>query len=111
MIGDFRIALKIEPVVRWQVLHPPVPGSDVIEDLVHDQPEAALAHGLRKLSVLFIAAEARVDGIEVRDGVAVIRPDGHRALEHGVQPHGRETHVGDIVQVVGNPLQVPPWRP
>ena len=55
---------------------------------------------------LLVRAEAAVNLVVIRDGVAVVRTAGHVVLLRGVEPDGGHAQVGDVVQVLFDALQV-----
>ena len=101
-----RCVLEIEPVRRRQIIHPPVPAADMVQDLIHDQADAVRSHTRGQRDELLIAAEAGVNAVMVRRQVTVVGIDRHVAFEKGAQPDRRKSHAVDVVQAVCNALQV-----
>ncbi len=83
-----------------------MPRTDVIQYQVQDQSQAARSHLAGQPAKLLVAAEARIDGIEVGNRIALVRPHRDRVLEHGVQGHGRKPHVCDVVEPGGDACEV-----
>ena len=96
--------VEIEPVAGRQVAHPPVAAAAVVEDHVHDDLHAAGVGLVNEVDVLLHGAEARIDVIVVRDGVAVV--GAGVVLLDRVEPDGRHAQVVDVVEMVHDTLDV-----
>jgi hypothetical protein len=80
--------------------------ADVVGHDILDEPEAAAAGFAGQAPVVVQRAQARVDAVEIGGGVAVVGVGHLAVLQHRREPERRETHAGEVVQVVDDPLQV-----
>ena len=96
----------VDPGSRRQVGHPPVIAAGVVGDHVHDDADALVAGLVDEGGVALVTAETRIDLVEVRRCVAVIRAFLHRVLEYGIQPDLRESQVGDVIEVPAHALEI-----
>ena len=75
----------------------------VVDDEVDDDPDAAVIRRPDDLDEVAVAAEPRVDAVEVGDVVAVVavgaRVEGH-------QPEARHAEVGEVVDALREPGEV-----
>ena len=82
---------------------PRMPVGGVIDDEVDDDPDAAIVRRADDLDEVAVAAEPRVDAVEVGDVVAVVavgaRVEGH-------QPQARHAEVGEVVDALREPGEV-----
>ena len=99
VVGGREGPAVVDPVLFRQVAHPPMGGADVVEHHVHDQADPARPRLARQRTVVVVAAEARVDAIQVADRVAVVGVRRLVVLQQGRGPQLGETHAGDVVQV------------
>ena len=104
----------VHPVVHRGIIHPPVMQPAVIDDHVHDQPDALFASDPGQFPQVFIAALARVHPVEIRGGIAVVGEFRHRVLKHGIQPDCGEAESGDVVEPIDDAPEIaavaPPWQ-
>ena len=96
--------VEIEPVAGRQIAHPPVAAAAVVEDHVHDDLHATGVGLVDEVDVFLHGAEARIDVIVVRDGIAVV--SAGVVLLDRVEPDGGHAQVIDIVEVVHDTLDV-----
>ena len=80
-----------------------MPVGGVVHDQVDDDPDAAVAGGAEHLDELAVAAEPRIDAVEVGDVVAVVAV-GRREERH--QPEARDAEVGEVVDAPREPGEV-----
>mmetsp|Transcript_29817 Transcript_29817/g.53979 ORF Transcript_29817/g.53979 Transcript_29817/m.53979 type:complete len:423 (+) Transcript_29817:575-1843(+) len=100
MVG-FDIALwpLVQPVGCRQIAQPPVPGADVVEHDVLDHADLAFARCADEVEVVLVAAETRVDLVEVGRGVAVVAVGRAVVFDQRRRPHLGEAQVGDVAQM------------
>ena len=96
--------VEVEPVAGRQVAHPPVAAAAVVEDHVHDDLHAASVGLVDEVDVLLHGAEARIDVVVVRDGVAVV--GAGVVLLDRVEPDGGHAQVIDVVEMIYHTLDV-----
>ena len=78
----------------------------MVEDDVLDDPHVPVMAGGHHVPVRRIPAEAGVDLVMVRDGIAMVAGPGLVVEEHGVEPEGVDTEGIEVVHVLGNALEV-----
>ncbi len=106
MGGGDEFVLKVQPVVGGQIVHPPVAGSDVVENHILNQADAFGFALQAELSIVLIVTKARIYPIEVGNGVTVVGILGLIIFQHGGWPDGGKAHVRDVIQVLDQPGQV-----
>ena len=107
-MGRLRVhTAVVDPIRRWQLLHPPVLRPTVVHDHVHDDLHAFGACCVHKRFVFFIASKPAVHLVIIRGGVAVVRPSGLVVFQNGIQPNGREAHVVQVVQLLLDAGNIP----
>ena len=99
MVGGRELAAPVDPVLRRQVAHPPVPGADVVEDHVHHQADAARAGVAGEGAHVLVAAHPRVHAVQVGDRVAMVGMARLVVLQHRRRPQLGEAERGDVVEV------------
>lgn len=99
---------EVEPVLRRLVLEQQVLCTAVVEYHVHDHLHAPGLCLPGQFAELLVRAQPTVDLEVVRDGIAVVGPLGRVVFLNGVEPDGGDAQVSQIVQVIGNALQVSP---
>ena len=102
-----KFAIKINPILKRKILHPPVAIATVVQDHIHDEFDPFLIGFLGQLSVLLIRPKTRINQIMIRDRIAmvtllrlVIRHDRHI-------PNRRKSHVMNVRQSVNDSFEVP----
>ena len=96
----------VDPVGGRRIPHPPVADAAVVGNQVHDDAHAALPRLRREFPVQVVVAEAGIDPVVVRRGIAVVGEGRLVVLEDGIEPDLGVAHVGDVVEMVDDALQV-----
>ena len=96
----------MHPVLERGVLHPPVGRAAVVGHDVHNDLDSAGVALLHILTVEGVVAQARVDMVVVRAGVAVVRLRRLVVQQKRGVPHCCGAQAGDVVYVLDHPLQV-----
>ena len=106
MVGGRERRAAVDPVLCWQVAHPPVPGADVVEHHIHDQADPTRLGFPGQRAIVFVGAEARIGPVQVGDRVAVIRVGRLVVLQQRRGPELGEAHARNVGQVLANPGDV-----
>ena len=106
-VGGFDVVFPlVDPVAGGRVGHPPVVEPGMVDDHVHDQPDALFATGAGEFGEFRIAAHARVNAVKIGGRVAMVGIVRHGVFEHGVEPDGGESEAGDVIEPVDDAPQV-----
>ncbi len=88
-----------------------MPTSTMVEDHIHDEFHAALVHCLAQLYIIFVGAKPGIYFIIICGGVAMIGIFRLVVLEQRVDPNGRDPQILDVLEMIGNSLDVATMTP
>ena len=75
----------------------------VTRDQIHHDLQPALVRFLGQTDKIVVGAVARRDGVEIRHVVAGIT---ERTDENGVEPHDGVAHIGDVIELGDDAVQI-----
>src|SRR6185437_7278859 len=104
----------VDPVIRRQVIHPPVCFTDMIVYCILYYFQSFCMRRLNEAEIGFLPSESLIDLVMIREPVSVISAEfarrlflqRHIVLYYRAKPDGGYAEPTDIVQVVDDPLQV-----
>ena len=90
--------MPIKPIMRGQILNPPVPNARVIQHNIFNQPNTPATRLSRKPLIISQTPMSRIDPVEVCDGIAMIGKSRCPILEYRSWPNLSETHRLYVVE-------------
>ncbi len=106
VVGAGECGPLVQPSCVGQIAHPPMRATAVVWHNVFYQFQAAFVALVGKAFVVVVGAKPRVDAVVVRNGVVMVRKCGVVVGQHWRGPHGGESAVGNVIQMVDNALNI-----
>jgi hypothetical protein len=100
---DVPVGLRVVLALA-RLLEPRVVAGRVVHDQVGDDPDPALVRGVDERLDVLDRPVVGMDGVEVGDVVAAV---AQRRLEHGQQPDAVDAQPLQVVELLGQPAEVP----
>ena len=102
------VGMKVEPFLRRLVLKQVVLAAAMVENHIHHYFQTFSVCLVHHVTEILIATEAPVYLIIICNGIPMIRTALHVIFLRRVQPDGRHSQIGDIIQMVRDTQKVSP---
>ena len=95
------------PVCGWDIAYEPMLITCMVKDDIHDHLHVSLVQLVNQPNIIVIASKAAVDGIVIRDSIAVIAFIGLIVFHDRVEPEGCNTHILQVVKLLSDSQKIP----